>query len=60
MHRSENVAVESAQAILLIKNISVALKAQHRNFDDAVVNHCLELIADYVEQVQAKRVPHPG
>ena len=41
---------ESERAIAFLEKISAALKRERRNFDDAVVIHCIRLIRDYVAE----------
>lgn len=48
---------ESKQTIDFLNHISELLKHQRRHFDDAVVTHCLRLIADYVQDKEHSVIP---
>jgi hypothetical protein len=41
---------EPEQAIAFLEKISATLKRERRNFDDAVVIHCIRLIRDYAAE----------
>ena len=48
---------ESKLTIDFLNHISELLKHQRRHFDDAVVMHCIRLIADYVKENASSAVP---
>ena len=49
MRVPKSLATESQQVIEFFGSVSEHLRSQNRHFDDAVVNHCIRLIAEYAD-----------